>query len=141
MKKKFEICLLQGRYGDAEKLCEKMEFSDVRDGIMTIAYNTENISVYGFAQYMIYTTKKVEWIELAIDIMLHPLCFIEGAYSIALFHARELLAIVENVENLERILFFYNIPDKLVSKEEAQYIAQKILSIESENVVALGIQQ
>lgn len=90
---------------------------------------------------MIYTTKKVEWIELAIDIMLHPLCFIEGAYSIALFHARELLAIVENVENLERILFFYNIPDKLVSKEEAQYIAQKILSIESENVVALGIQQ
>lgn len=140
MKKEFEISLIQGKYKDAEILCENMEFSDVRDVIMTIAYNTESVCVYAFSQYMIYTTKRVEWIELTIDIMLHPLCFLEGAYSIALFYTRELLAIEENVENLERILFFYNMPDKLISKEEAQNIAQKILIIEPENVIALGIQ-
>ena len=37
--------------------------------------------------------------------------YVEGAYSVALFHAREMLAIDRNVRNLERILFFYNIPE------------------------------
>lgn len=140
MKKKFEMNLLQGKYGDAEKYIEKMAFDDVRDMIMTIAYNTENISIYGFIQYMIYTTKRAEWLELAIDVMLNPLCFTEGAYSIALFHSRELLTITKSVKNLERILFFYNSPEKLVDEEEAQRIAAEILSIEPENIVALGVQ-
>ena len=141
MNEKFEICLRQGRYGDAEIYIKKMAFSDVRDMIMTMAYNAENISIYGFIQYMIYTTKRTEWHELAIDVMLHPLCHIEGAYSIALFHSRELLAIVKSVENLERILFFYNCPEKLVDKEEAQNIAAEILGIEPKNIAALEIKR
>lgn len=52
---------------------------------------------------------------------------VEGAYSVALFYARELMLIEKNVKNLERILFFYNIPEKLVDKEEAKYISKEIL--------------
>ena len=97
---------------------------------MSTAYDTESISVYSFVLYMIKKTGKENWIELAIDIMLNPLCFVKGAYSVALFHARELLLIERNVINLERILFFYNIAVKLVHKEEAWYIANEILKIE-----------
>ena len=68
-----------------------------------------------------------------------PLCFIDGAYSVALFHARELLLIEKNVRNLERILFFYHIPEKLVDQEEAKYIAKKIIKEEPDNEVALEI--
>lgn len=60
-------------------------------------------------------------------------------YSIALFHARELLLIERSVENLERILIFYNIPEKLLDEEEAQYISKEILEIEPHNKVALGV--
>lgn len=71
--------------------------------------------------------------------MLNPLCFIEGAYSIASFHVRELLSIDRNVENLERILFFYNIPERLIDEDEARCLAEELLSMESDNKVAFQI--
>lgn len=135
----FKMNLLQGNYKEAERKCKNMDVNSIRDMVMTIAYGTENICVYSFIQYMIEKTRKVSWMELAIDVMINPLCFVEGAYSVALFHARELLLIEKTIENLERILFFYNIPEKLVDKEEAQCIAQEILKLEPNNEVALGV--
>ena len=87
----FITYLLQGKYKEAEKLCKNMNDASKRDLILNTAYDTENICVYGFTQYMIRQTGETNWIELAIELMLNPLCFIEGAYSAALFHARELL--------------------------------------------------
>lgn len=136
----FKMNILQGKYLAAEEICQSMNDNSVRDMIMTIAYDTENICVYCFVQYMIRKTGKVSWIELAIDIMLNPLCFIEGAYSVALFHSRELLLIEKNVRNLERIIFFYNMPEKLVDEEEIKYISKEILKEEPDNEVALGVQ-
>ena len=131
--------LIHGRYREAEESCEYMDVDSIRDRIMMIAYDTENICVYSFIRYMIEKTGKVSWIELAIDVMIHPLCFLEGSYSVALYHARQLLLIEKNVSNLERILFFQNIPEKLIDEEEAQYIAEEILKRESDNKVALGV--
>ncbi|WP_167955716.1 hypothetical protein [Anaerosporobacter faecicola] len=131
--------LFQGKYEVIEELCKSMDKDSIRDMMMTIAYDTENISVYCFVQYMINKTQKAGWIELAIDIMLNPLCFIEGAYSIALFHARELILLEKSIKNLERILFFYNKPEKLVDEVEARYIEKEILKEEPNNEVALSI--
>ena len=131
--------LLKGKYREAEEICKNMDTSSIRNVIMAISYDTENICVYGFIQYMISRTEKVSWIELAVDIMLNPFCFIEGAYSVALFYARELLKIEKNVKNMEKILFFYNIPEKLLDEEEAKYISKEILKIEPNNEIALGI--
>ncbi len=131
--------LIQGKYKETEEICKDMDTGSIRDMLMTIAYDTENICVYSFIQYMINRTGKASWIELAIDIMINPLCFIEGAYSVALFHARELLLIEKNVNNLERIIFFHSIPEKLVDEEEVKYISKEILKIEPNNEVALGV--
>ena len=91
--------------------------------------------------YTVYDSKnwKGKLDRTAIDIMLNPLCFIEGAYSVALFHARELLLIEKNLRNLERIIFFYNIPEKLVDEEEAKYISKEISKEQPDNEVALGV--
>ncbi len=129
--------LLQGNYKEAELKCKDMDFDTIKDILITLAYDTESICVYSFVQFMIIQTKNASWIELAIDIMINPLCFIEGAYSVALFHSRELLFIEENVKNLERIIFFYNIPEQLIDEEEAKLISKKILKIEPNNEVAL----
>jgi len=131
--------LEQGKYLDIEEICTEMNASKFRDILMNIAYETGGINVYGFIAHMIRKQENVEWLKLAVDIMLNPLCFIEGAYSIALFHARELLSINRNVENLERILFFYNIPERLIDEDEARCIAEEILAIESDNKVAFEI--
>ncbi len=131
--------LEQGKYLDIEEICTEMNVSKFRDILMNIAYETGGINVYGFIAHMTRKQENVEWLKLAVDIMLNPLCFIEGAYSIALFHARELLSINRNVENLERILFFYNIPERLIDEDEARCIAEEILAIESDNKVAFEI--
>ena len=126
MSEKLKMNLLQGKYKDAEKICEGVAINDLRDIIIKIAYETESICVYSFVNYMIQKTKEIGWIELAIDIMINPLCFLEGAYSVALFHARELLHIEKSIKNLDRILFFYNIPEKLIDEEEVNYLIKEI---------------
>lgn len=44
-----------------------------------------------------------------------------------------------SVANMERILFFYNIPEKLVGHTEAELMAKEIISIEPNNAAALEI--
>ena len=107
--------------------------------MMNVAYDTENLSVYGFIQYMIRRTENANWIKLAVDIMLNPFGFMEGAYSVALYHARELVLMERNIINLERLLFFYNIPEKLINDEEAKNIAKEILKTDANNKVAQDI--
>lgn len=134
-----KLKLKQGQYVELEEILEGIDTPRVRDIMMNIAYETESISVYGFLSYMIQKRESERWLKLVIDIMLNPLCFIEGAYSIALFHARELLSINRTAENLERVLFFYNIPEKLIDEREACCLVQELLNIEPDNKVALQI--
>ena len=139
MIEQLKSCLSQGKYNEARELLKEIDDLSIRDIIMSIAYETENIFVYSFIHYMISMTHKKNWIELGIDVMINPLCFLDGAYSVALFHARELLNCEKSIANQERILFFYNLPEKLICADEAKDIANEILKIDPQNVVALNI--
>ena len=136
---KIKELILEGFYCDAEKVLLELNQNEQKDLIMSLAYDTESISVYSFLRYMSEKNRTQFWLELIIDVMINPLCFIEGAYSTALFHTRELLKINSSVTNMERILFFYNIPEKLVGHTEAKLVAKEIISVEPNNVVALEI--
>lgn len=139
MEEKLKEYIFEGNYDLAYDICEKSIPSDVRDVLLTLAYDTESICIYSFIRYMISKTNSPVWIELAVDVMVHPLCYVEGAYSIALFHSRELLKLVYNAKNLEMILFFYDIPEKLIKRSEAELIAKALLAIEPDNKIALRI--
>lgn len=136
---KIKELILEGFYCDAEKVLLELNQNEQKDLIMSLAYDTESISVYSFLRYMSEKNRTQFWLELIIDVMINPLCFIEGAYSTALFHTRELLKMNSSVTNMERILFFYNIPEKLVGHTEAKLVAKEIISVEPNNVVALEI--
>ena len=68
--------------------------------------------------------------------MINPLCYVEGAYEVALFHTRELLKIDFSVETMEKVIFFHDIPEKLVEEKEAEAVAREIIKIEPDNCVA-----
>lgn len=140
MTERFTMCILRGNYEAAEKLCKTIDDSTIRELLIANAYDTENISIYSFIRYMIEKTRRTNWMELAIEVMTNPLCFLEGAYSIALFHAKELLEIDRNVANLERMIFFHNIPERLVDEKEAIFISEEILRAEPDDEVALSVQ-
>lgn len=139
MIKKIETSILYGRYEEIKEICEEMDSMQIRDILLNMAFDTENIGVYGFVQYMSQCSEKKVWMELMVEILMHPLCHLEGAYSMSLFYSREILKKYRTVENLERIIFFYKIPEKLVSYEEAKEIAKEIITMEPNNKVALAI--
>jgi len=133
--------IFEGNYNLAVEYFEKNNLSllDIQNMLFSLAYDTESICIYSFVCYMITKSNDITWIKFAVNIMIHPLCYIEGAYSIALYHSREILKKEYNEENLEMLLFFYDIPEKLISKSEAEEIARKIIEIEPNNIIALEI--
>lgn len=139
MNKKIKDMIISAEYESAKVMFLKMSNDEKRDAILEIAYEIESLGVYSFVVYMMNYDNKVQWLKIAIDIMLNPLCFIEGAYSVALYHSKELLKIEYSLENMERLLFFYNIPERLLSHEEANKIAKEILIVEPHNLAALKV--
>lgn len=45
MMESFKMNLLQGKYKEAEETCKTMDVNSIRDMIMTVAYDTENICI------------------------------------------------------------------------------------------------
>ena len=136
METKLKKLVIEGLYQEAEKMILNSPSNTQRDLIMNLAYDTESIAIYSFLIYILKKNKTQFWLELIIDIMINPLCFIEGAYSVALFHTRELLKVDPSVKNMERLLFFHNIPEKLVEDNEAETVAREIIRIEPNNRIA-----
>lgn len=80
MEMKIKELILEGFYCDAEKVLLELNQNEQKDLIMSLAYDTESISVYSFLRYMSEKNRTQFWLELIIDVMINPLCFIEGAY-------------------------------------------------------------
>lgn len=137
MFEKIKKCILSGKYYSAKEMCNKYSDHELMDNIMDFAYETESISAFDFAQFMWYETKTVGWIEVIVKLMLNPLCFVEGAYSVALFYAREMLKIEYSIENLEQLLFFYELPEAILEREEADNIIKNLLELDPQNHIAL----
>lgn len=134
-----EHYIVKGQYDEAKKICDNMSINDIKNEIIHIAYQTESISVYAFSEYMSSFDDCIEWYKLIIELLINPLCFIEGAYSIAFYYSKELLKKEQSIENMERLLFFYDIPEKLLEKEKAFDMAKYIIKIDSKNAVAIKI--
>ena len=88
METKLKKLVLEGFYHEAENLMLTIPLNAQRDIIMDLAYDTESIAIYGFLRYMLEKNKTKYLLEMTIDVMINPLCFVEGAYEVALFHTR-----------------------------------------------------
>ena len=137
--KKLSTLLKFGKYEEAAKICSRHSLKEIKDSLLTEAYETSDFSFYSFSLYMFTETRKNEWIEISLSLVIGPLCFVDGAYSIGLFHARQLLANEYSIQNLEMLLFFYNLPEKLLENKEAIDIAKQLLVIDSNNKIAKKI--
>lgn len=139
MKNKFISLVEIGEYEKAADLLIGMENAKIRDTLILITLNTESLSVLGFAIYMSNRTQSEFWYDIVIALLLTPLCHLEGAYSFAFFYAKEELRLDRSEENLTQLLFFNEIPEKLLPNTEALEIAKEILSMNPDNTVAKDI--
>jgi hypothetical protein len=140
MNKNLIDLIQKANFSEAKNLLLQLQTTE-RDKLLTdISYEMESIAVYSFICYLINETSDSSLHELAVNILIHTLNYIEGAYSSALYHAKKLLELEPNsIGNKELILFFFDIPEKLISETYALKIAEEILEKCPDNVVALRV--
>lgn len=131
--------IYHGKYKEAAEICSNFTLKELNEKILSTAYDSNNFCLYSFSLYMFTTSNKLEWLEIAVSLVIGPLCFVEGAYSIGLFHTRQLIEKELNKKNLLSLLFFYTLPEKLITTEEALDTATKILEFDSYDQTALKI--
>lgn len=135
---KSEITMLinEGKYDLAFDIIENNDIDGIRNTILEISYDTESISVLGFSIFALNYTNDEFWFELVIEILLNVFSFIEGAYSMAFYYSRKVSEMNRSKENLIRLLFFYELPEKLLKDDEAAEIANEILLMDSSDMIA-----
>ena len=136
MLNKFFLSVAQGNYEQAESFLKNIPDENLSDAIINFGYETENISVLGFLIYMSDKTHQEFWNDIMIVLLLNVFNDMEGAYSWAYHYAKENLKIERSNSNLEQLLFFFEIPEKLLPEEEAKCIANEILKTDSQNHIA-----
>ena len=138
--KEIEEGILNAQYEKVAKKFKNMSDEEINDIIyFNIADRTESFSVYGFTQYMFRKTSNTIWLSLSVSIMAYVLCWMEGAYAVGIFHAREAVKIEKNLENLVTLLSFYGLPEHLMDDEEAENIAKEILELDKNNESAICV--
>lgn len=115
----------------------------IHDAVIEWSFDTKSVVSYTFAQHLIAKNQHnipilMEGHDLAIELLMNPICHIEGAYYSALYHTREMIRLTnhQDIGYLEYLLFLNEVPDHVVLDEEAEKTSRYILSKEPKNLVA-----
>lgn len=138
MLKKLENLITSADFEEAEKLFKNNNFEDFSEAMLYVTYENGIITNYTFINYLLTKKESSEFHDLAFDLLVNPLCHIEGAYHSALYHAKRSVDLTkeENVDSLLQLLFLHSVPDKLISNEKAIAICNKILELDASNEIA-----
>lgn len=140
MSEKIKESILIGNFNEAEKYLKSYNTCELREFLIELCYETENIIIYSFICNIISKKERAELHFIASEILSMPLCHINGAYNSSLFHARKAIELDPyNIEYKEYILLFYNIPEKLISKGEAEQFAREVINKTPDSRVAYDI--
>lgn len=136
MVKKIRKLIITGNFFEAKKQLTNIKQEHLRDILLTIGYDDNNICAYSFICFLILEHETTEYHSLASEILIHSFPQI-GGYAAALFHVRRSLQLdPDNIEILEMLLFFNDIPEKLVMDEEAKIVAAKVIKKKTESIPA-----
>ncbi|WYP28071.1 hypothetical protein NSQ54_08295 [Alkalihalobacillus sp. FSL W8-0930] len=130
--------ILRGNVSEALQFYRNMDFKTFYDSILFEAFEQPSLSYYTFVLCLLSEDETESLHSLATKLLIHPLCHIEGAYFSALYHVRRALELTsyQSIEDLEMLLFLSEVPDQVVSIEEATDAAYKIIALEPTNQIA-----
>ncbi|HDK7166230.1 TPA: hypothetical protein PTV44_000033 [Clostridium botulinum] len=140
MNEEINKMILDGKFDEAQKILNFFDAEYVRELLIELCYETENIIVYSFVCNMLCKKETRELHYIASELLSMPLCHVTGAYNSALFHARRAIELDPNdISYKEYILLFYNLPEKLITESEAKKFAQQVIEKMPDSKVALEI--
>ncbi|MFB6433773.1 hypothetical protein [Bacillus thuringiensis] len=138
MLKNLENLITSADFEEAEKLFKNNNFEEFSEEILYVTYENSSITKYSFINYLLMKKESSDLHDLAFDLLVNPLCHIEGAYHSALYHAEKSVELTkeENMDSLLQLLFLHSVPDKLISDTKAIEICNKILELDASNEIA-----
>ncbi|MEX3745735.1 MULTISPECIES: hypothetical protein [Lysinibacillus] len=137
MKTRLENLIISLKFTEAKAQVDGMTKDEFECSILELCYKSENILYYSFVLDLLKSKETAFLHYIASIILSHPLCHLEGAYQAAYYHAKKAVEFDEDdVELKEYLLFFNDIPDKLLSNQEAKTLAEQILSLKPKSEVA-----
>ncbi|MGN5652312.1 hypothetical protein [Bacillus sp. Brlt_9] len=138
MLKNLENLITSAAFEEAEKLFKNNNFEQFSEEILYVTYENSSITKYSFINYLLMKKESSDLHDLSFDLLVNPLCHIEGAYYSALYHAKKSVELTkeENVDSLLQLLFLHSVPDKLISDTKAIEICNKILELDASNEIA-----
>ncbi|MGR2741984.1 hypothetical protein CN553_08345 [Bacillus cereus] len=138
MLKNLENLITSADFEEAEKLFKNNNFEEFSEEILYVTYENSSITKYSFINYLLMKKESSDLHDLAFDLLVNPLCHIEGAYHSALYHAKKSVELTkeENMDSLLQLLFLHSVPDKLISDTKAIEICNKILELDASNEIA-----
>ena len=135
MEQKLYDLIMKVDFEQAEKIFTDMSDKAQKEIMEQLAYDTESMIIYSFIQYINNKKESIFFHEMEFDMLTNALCHIEGAYQMALYHNQRLLELVpDSIKYMEWMLSFYDI--KVIDKEKTMEIVEKILDIDSDNMIA-----
>ena len=93
-----------------------------------VAFDNESTVIYSAVCMLLIRNETAGLHYVAAEILMHPLCHFEGAYAAALYHVRKAIELDPKDAGLKEVLIFlHDVPDQVVSKEEAISAAKQVL--------------
>lgn len=136
-KKKLYVSILELLYTsgfeEAYEIIRTWSEQEQTDFAIEEAFDSENISIICFVEFLISKENSYFHHRLAVDV-LNARCWHEGAYSVALFHAKEMFRMNPCIEAQEAILFYYDVHE--LTDSGAEKFAKEILRKDPNNRAA-----
>ena len=137
IEKIFKKCILKAEFSKAENLMKKITIKDLDEILFSLAYDKETINSYGFLCHILKKHEKAVYHAIASVLLSNAVNYLPYVYHLALFHQRRAVELEPtNVGYKEYLLYFNDIPEKVLSDKEAIKIAKEILVLDPKNEVA-----
>ena len=133
--------LLSCNVDKAKKIAFNLSPNSLCDTLILFADEAKvDFYIYTFIIALILEKETAEYHELASVFLSISVCYIEGAYSASLYHAKKCLELEpDNIRYKQNLLSFYGLPDQVMSSREALKIALEIIKINPTSQSALHI--
>ena len=128
-----------GSFLEAKKLISSVDRKELRNILLTIGLDDQNICAYSFVCFLMIEKETIEYHCLATEVLIHAFSYLAGAYETALYHTRKSIELdPNNIENEAMVLFFHALPfiNPLIREEEAKAVALKVLKSNPDHMPA-----
>lgn len=131
-----------GKFEEAKAYIKDMSFEHMHNTLIDLGFKTECVPLYTFVTFLLIEKETAALHYCAAMLIAQCFVYIEGSYSMGLFHARRSVELAPNDPSYkEYLLLYHNIPDKLIGREEAEKIANALLLQDPCNITARNVLQ